>query len=542
MPKLRFAFAILLFCILMTTGCESSASLSAIKADIDAGQYEKALYDLDAMIGKKDNLEARYYRAFVNLKLNRFEQAKRDYSAVLSEFEKLPLDFDREAFFAKYPFATKALEEYFELVCPFEKSQYGSKGYRAGDFSYPDEVFDEAKRICLVYEKLVPKAPISRLMFGKAHLVKGWPIPGYNNISVYCESNPDDKMAIKWRADAAREFFTTVTDPRVFQRLKLGIIRDYETAIEAMPNNAAVLHSRAVYYFLANETDLALKDLRDALALDDKFAPAYFDLALVIKDTGRHQQAFDYFTKAIEYAPDFIEPYYHRAHLVVSIYSPYGLRSTGIEGFANSREANEFARKDIEAILKYIDDSYDVWSLYGDVWRNLSNSKEGVKAYTKAIEYNPKSHNAYYRRGDGYGLLGEYEKAFEDLRMAESLADDLDSQYYLYWFTLGKYQQAAASLAGKMKENAKRIELLRESVVSFRNTYKHYVRWLKHDAVVRGEIKTVDDPVILNAETAEVIACIGALWSGSVRELNDKEESDFFTKTLHRGRSGSILK
>ena len=57
----------------------------------------------------------------------------------------------------------------------------------------------------------------------------------------------------------------------------------------------------------------------------------------------------------------------------------------------------------------------------GDAYFALREYDQAVRAYTKAIEINPRDGEAYYFRGNVYHNKGEHDKAWEDVHKAQRL-------------------------------------------------------------------------------------------------------------------------
>ena len=68
--------------------------------------------------------------------------------------------------------------------------------------------------------------------------------------------------------------------------------------------------------------------------------------------------------------------------------------------------------------LKVTDYNYVAYNNRGNGYANLSNEKQAVSDYDKAIEINPNFSAAYVNRGGSYFKLGNYKQAIEDLGKA----------------------------------------------------------------------------------------------------------------------------
>lgn len=119
-------------------------------------------------------------------------------------------------------------------------------------------------------------------------------------------------------------------------------------------------------------------------------------------------------------------------------------------------------RKDIdkaEELLKEVIISDENKSLYYDLYGkiNLKRNKYAVaiEHFTISIEHNPKFSIAYHNRSIAYQLLGEYEKAKEDLDSAIDLNNDIS----LFYFSLAKLNEKTGDEDSAMNNYESAIEI-----------------------------------------------------------------------------------
>jgi len=126
---------------------------------------------------------------------------------------------------------------------------------------------------------------------------------------------------------------------------------------------------------------------------------------------GRHKEALDAFTKAIELKPDDPEV--------------YTIRGLAYDGFGNERQAIKDYSKSIE--LK--PDDPEVYYFRGVSYGYLKNYKQAIKDFNKAIELDPELAMAYYLRGNAYDNIGNHQQAMADFKIAARLGNK-DAQEY----------------------------------------------------------------------------------------------------------------
>ena len=298
-------------------------------------------------------------------------------------------------------------------------------------------------------------------------------------------------------------------------------VRDYDIAISMLPKEPCIYYAKAMAYIFNDNVDMGVRTLRETLKIDPNFAPAHFDLAVLLIKTGFEVPAMEHFSKAIAADPNFPEPYYHRAYV----------------NFIK-RGKPKLAADDLEVTVALCPESADAWSLLGDANSKMALSylrlglfyhkydptkfrnwklaepcaKRSVEAFTKAIELEPENHNAYYRRGDAYGMMAMWPECYADLESAIKYGKKEDPQYYLYTYTLGKFYQ----WAGNHKV----------AFDHFEKTWELYSYLCKYEGVKKGDIKKMTDPLKLNAEQSEVFACIGGSWRFSSSHERDQIYAD----------------
>ncbi len=90
-------------------------------------------------------------------------------------------------------------------------------------------------------------------------------------------------------------------------------VNDNTEALRRDPSNAEAYRNRAVAYSYLGKLDLALADLRNAVALKPNSVPLRFNLAIVLFRTGQISAAIDEATKVINITPEWQAPFLLRS-------------------------------------------------------------------------------------------------------------------------------------------------------------------------------------------------------------------------------------
>jgi tetratricopeptide (TPR) repeat protein len=101
------------------------------------------------------------------------------------------------------------------------------------------------------------------------------------------------------------------------------------------------------------------------------------------------------------------------------------------------------------------------WVKKGNVHAKAGRHREAIKAYTKAIEKNPKDKVAYGNRGNSYFELGDYKNAIKDYTTVIKLAPKNSFVYYnraLAYYRSGNQKQGLSDMKTSAKMGFKRAQ------------------------------------------------------------------------------------
>ena len=177
----------------------------------------------------------------------------------------------------------------------------------------------------------------------------------------------------------------------------------YDQAITLDPTLAEALYGRAQVYISHEEYDQAIADLDRVITLQPEWDEAYTGRLVAHLLAGNPDQAYMDFEEVVKRS--------------VEVSSPYELRAWMCDWWG------------LDQALR--DGTIDLAQLRGGVANILSNDPQArLAGATDAIAADPTQTEAYYCRGNSYGLIGEYEKALADFEKLVELNPDDGEAYF----------------------------------------------------------------------------------------------------------------
>jgi tetratricopeptide (TPR) repeat protein len=259
---------------------------------------------------------------------------------------------------------------------------------------------------------------------------------------------------------------------RYFQRQDyLNAISLFEQVLDIDPTAIYAYYYIGESYRLMGEEREALEAFRDGIEKDFNFAPNYLGRALTLRAINPKADILADLDRAIQIDPNMLDAYLARANYylsreipnyesarsdaeVASVISPspyaYIYLAQAYMGLGKNEEALEAAKKaneldftNLEAYLvlaqayianKDFDSAlaplntislYDpqngtVNQLLAEINFEKGNYQEVIDSATRAIQKNRQDGKAYFIRGRAYMELEDYEKAYEDLKLAQA--------------------------------------------------------------------------------------------------------------------------
>ena len=178
---------------------------------------------------------------------------------------------------------------------------------------------------------------------------------------------------------------------------------ELQTLSKAQPDNVQIFIRMANIAFMMENYGAMATACEKAILLDSENATAHYLYAEACKGQGDDVNTIAMATKAIS-----IDNKQGNAYL---------LRG---ETYLRTQQLSE-AEADADWLLEHTEDNEDVLLLKARIERAVNRNNESIEYFTKAIDANPFSYNAFKERSELYSLIGNEAKAKEDAERAEEL-------------------------------------------------------------------------------------------------------------------------
>jgi len=179
--------------------------------------------------------------------------------------------------------------------------------------------------------------------------------------------------------------------------LSLGYAKEacalYEAFLQKWPNRSGALNNLAIAYKRLGRVDIAEKIFAHIISLDDKYASAWSNLAIIFQNQKKYAQAQVCLEKSIALEPDVLQHYAALAECL--------------------RVQNELQRAlqlHLYCVKKFPNE-YDTHLLFGNFFAYTKQYAKAVEAYRKAISIDDRRTQAHGNIGVAYKELGELDKA-----------------------------------------------------------------------------------------------------------------------------------
>jgi tetratricopeptide (TPR) repeat protein len=145
----------------------------------------------------------------------------------------------------------------------------------------------------------------------------------------------------------------------------------YKGLVDKKPNDAQNRVNLGYSYFVKGDNDNAIKQLKIATDLDNKYFGAYFNLGLVYNDEKRYDDALKMSQKATELGPKNFQ-----AHLLS------GMVYRSLKMYKQSL-------KSLQTALEIMPANTDIITEIGRVYEDQKKYKEAEKFFKESLKYDP---------------------------------------------------------------------------------------------------------------------------------------------------------
>ncbi|MEP7279990.1 MAG: tetratricopeptide repeat protein [Bacteroidota bacterium] len=251
-------------------------------------------------------------------------------------------------------------------------------------------------------------------------------------------------------------------------------LTDYKTYLTINKENTDIYSAMADLRIRINKnTDEAIKDLNDGLAVDPKATGLYLKKGLLLLDKNDYRTADNNFSSAIQLDSNNALAYYNRGKSQLLLNNPLtaavdfeqarqkGLddkNTKNIEDYASTyfqRAANRFDQSSKDSAITLVGYAIAVDPANaryrftrGEYYFSLNNYKEAINNYDQALTLNKDYIDALYKRGLAWHSLGNYKTALENYTNAVKLNPQLFVAQKAMgdaYLSMGEYNNASSS-------------------------------------------------------------------------------------------------
>ena len=211
----------------------------------------------------------------------------------------------------------------------------------------------------------------------------------------------------------------------------------WSEVIDKYPDCFMAYNDRGLEYYNKGNSDKAINDFNNAIALNPDNAEAYNNRGVVFADQGAYDKAVADYTKAAELKPNYLDAYYNRANAFINqkLYDRaiddytkvIALNPASAEAY-NNRGATYNIQKLYDNAIADYSKAIELMPNYALAYKNLGDLyydqkvyDEAITDYTKVIELKPDNDAAYRIRGNVYSDEGAYNEAIADYTKAIEL-------------------------------------------------------------------------------------------------------------------------
>jgi len=239
-------------------------------------------------------------------------------------------------------------------------------------------------------------------------------------------------------------------------------LTDLNDQLQKHPDKAELYRARAEFYTREQSFDLALTDIRKAIALDGGNVAGYLDLSDIYLFTGQPQACGEALDKAysIDPANNAVLLKLAKFNLVMKEYQKVfeyvkqALAAKKINPEAYFTRANALLEQgdtihavgDLMIAADQDQRYFEAYVLLGDLF-SLKNDPMTPAYYNNALNVNPSSRETLYKLGMYYQENGQFEKAIQSyMRIMQVDSTFRNAPYnigYIYLVYLNEFEKAA---------------------------------------------------------------------------------------------------
>ena len=214
-------------------------------------------------------------------------------------------------------------------------------------------------------------------------------------------------------------------------------VEHYRQTIRVKPDFAEAHSNLASALLRQHEYELAEEPSREAIRLNPKFPEAHSNLGDSLLGQGKMEIAVEQYREAIRLKPDYAEAYNNLANALQA----QGNLDAAIEQYREAIWLNPGYAQAYSNLASVLLDqrkhalaeepcrtAIRLKPQHAEAYNNLGNSLQGqgktvaaIEQYHQAIQLNPEFAAAYHNRSIAYYELGDYDRAWSDIRACRRL-------------------------------------------------------------------------------------------------------------------------
>ena len=220
----------------------------------------------------------------------------------------------------------------------------------------------------------------------------------------------------------------------------------YLNTLETHPDDFNATHMLGVIACQMDDFDTSIELIKKAIGINSNIAPAYSNLAFVLRKAARFQESIEFYEMAIALKED--EPDYHFQHAItlavqdelekaVESYDKAILLKANFATAYNNKGVALAKLGRFDAAIHSFESAIVARHDFHEAYFNLGNNldaigrlKEAVLRYTQAIEIKPEYVDAFINRGNTFKKLNRFQDSFADYQSA-IVVDPLNYEAYL---------------------------------------------------------------------------------------------------------------
>ncbi len=211
-------------------------------------------------------------------------------------------------------------------------------------------------------------------------------------------------------------------------------INNYTDAMKVLGESDILLNNRATAYFLLEDFQSGIADLKRALELNPKFFNGHFNLCQAYIVQSKYQEAIDPCTAALEIKPGEDKTFLPQKSIIMNLsFAREAMRFDFVHylrGAAYLNSGNkEKAMEDFNKAISINPSLAEAFNAKGVVHRERGDVNMAIDDFSKAIQLNRNFADAYFNRGELYLKLGRNDAALSDIKIAAKAGNKRAIEY-----------------------------------------------------------------------------------------------------------------